>query len=111
MAWLAENAAPDALVLAGPETGLYIPAWAGQRVWYGHAFETVDAERRRAQVKAFYRTGDKSLLQKLPPVQIDYVWYGPREQALAATWQPDPTWKPVYQSGSVVVYDVSPGLQ
>ncbi|UCC65520.1 MAG: hypothetical protein JSV36_10930, partial [Anaerolineae bacterium] len=48
LVWLAENAAPDALVLAGPETSLYIPAWSGQRVWYGHRFETVDAGRRQA---------------------------------------------------------------
>ena len=108
LAWLAENAAPDALVLAGPETGLYIPAWAGQRVWYGHRFETANAERRRAQVEAFYRDGDRSLLLEPPPLRADYVWYGPRERALSETWQPDPDWQPVYERGAVIVYAVEP---
>jgi hypothetical protein len=110
LAWLAENAAPDALVLAGPETGLYIPAWAGQRVWYGHRFETVDAGRRRAQVEAFYRDGDRGLLLQLPPLRANYVWYGPRERALNETWQPDPAWQPVFERGAVSIYAV-PSVQ
>jgi hypothetical protein len=109
MAWLAENGAPDALVLAGPETGLYIPAWTGQRVWYGHRFETVDAERRRAQVEAFYQVGDRSLLEESPPLRADYVWYGPRERVLSATWQPDPAWQPVYGLDEVSIYRVPSG--
>lgn len=104
LAWLAENAAPEALVLAGPETGLYIPAWAGQRVWYGHRFETVEADRRRAQVEAFYRDGDGSLLLEPPPLHADYVWYGPRERALNEGWQPDPTWTPAFERGEVSIY-------
>jgi hypothetical protein len=112
LAWLAVHAAPDALVLAGPETGLYIPAWAGQRVWYGHRFETVGADRRRAQVEAFYRDGDQSLLQGSPPLRADYVWYGPRERALSqGRWEPDPAWRPVYARGAVVVYALPPAWQ
>jgi hypothetical protein len=109
LSWLAENAAPNALVLAGPETGLYIPAWSGQRVWYGHRFETVDAGQRRAQVVAFYQDADRGLLQEMPPLRADYVWYGPRERALNDTWRPDPAWQPVYERGAVTLYAVPPG--
>ena len=111
LAWLAENAPPGALVLAGPETGLYIPAWAGQRVWYGHRFETVDADRRRAQVEAFYREGDPSLLLQPPPLRTDYVWYGPRERALNEAWQPDLDWQPVYERGAVTIYAIAPSSE
>jgi hypothetical protein len=112
LAWLAAHAAPDALVLAGPETGLYIPAWAGQRVWYGHRFETVDADRRRAQVEAFYRDGSQGTLQGSPSLWADYVWYGPRERTLSqGHWEPDPAWQPVYARGAVVIYAVPPARQ
>jgi hypothetical protein len=108
LSWLAENAAPGALVLAGPETGLYVPAWSGQRVWYGHRFETVDAERRRAQVEAFYQNGDGSLLQESSSLRADYVWYGPRERTLNGAWKPDPAWQTACERGAVVIYAVPP---
>jgi hypothetical protein len=100
--WLADEVSPDALVVAAPETGLYIPAWAGQRVYYGHRFETANAEQRQAQLSAFYREGERDLSP--PP---DYVFYGPRERELQeGDWQPDPNWKVVYQQGTVTIYAV-----
>jgi hypothetical protein len=52
--WLREDGHPDAVVLCTPRMGLFVPAWAGQSVVYGHPFETVYAEERRAQVEAFW---------------------------------------------------------
>lgn len=110
--WLAEGVAPDALVVASPRTGLHIPAWAGQRVLYGHRFETADAEARKAQLRAFYGSGDLAALQGAgpdedasPDLRPDYVFYGPQEQAISGSgWQPDPAWRPVYQQGTVTIY-------
>jgi hypothetical protein len=104
MVWLSEHAAPDAVVIASPQTGLYIPAWAGQRVVYGHRFETTNADRRRQQVLDFFQHGDYALLSD-SSVQPSYVFFGPREQALVPSdWRPDPTWKPVYQQRTVTIY-------
>ena len=52
--WLAENTAWTDTVLAPVEAGQFIPAWAGNRVVYGHPFETIDAERKRDEVIHFY---------------------------------------------------------
>jgi hypothetical protein len=102
--WLGAHSAPDALIIAAPQTGLYIPAWTGRRVFYGHRFETANAGLRRAQLEAFYREADPALLGEHP----DYVFYGPREKILSgASWQPDPAWRPVFQQGDVIVYAVS----
>jgi hypothetical protein len=107
LGWLADVAAPDALVIAAPDTGLYIPAWAGQRVFYGHRFETTHADERRAQVTAFYRDGERTLLHQPPGLSASYVWYGPREEALSGgSWHPDPGWQPVFQQGRVTLYAV-----
>ena len=45
LAWIVENTPADALVVAAPETGLFIPARTGRRVIFGHPFETVNAEQ------------------------------------------------------------------
>ena len=100
--WLSAEASPDALVIAAPQTGLYIPAWAGQRVFYGHSFDTANADVRQAQLVAFFNDGGQTLLKER---RVDYVFYGPRERALSkSNWQPDPRWKPAYQQGTVTIY-------
>ncbi|MCL7455458.1 MAG: hypothetical protein M8467_20680 [Anaerolineae bacterium] len=53
-AWLAENTAWTETVLAPVDSGQFVPAWAGNRVVYGHPFETIDAEGKRAEVERFY---------------------------------------------------------
>ena len=53
-AWLGENTAWTDTVLAPVEMGQFIPAWAGNRVVYGHPFETIDAETKEAEVEQFY---------------------------------------------------------
>jgi hypothetical protein len=104
LAWLGEHAAPDAVVIASPQTGLYIPAWAGQRVVYGHRFETPHAEQRRQQLLDFFQRGDQMLLSD-SSLQPSLVFFGPRERALAPDdWRPEPTWRPVYQQGGVTIY-------
>jgi hypothetical protein len=103
--WLARSAPPDALVIAAPQTGLYIPAWTGRRVYYGHRFDTANAEQRKAQLAAFYRDGEPALLEERA---VDYVFDGPRERALGGeAWQPDPGWQPAFRQGEVIIYALS----
>jgi hypothetical protein len=101
LTWLRDRVHAEALIAAAPQTGLYIPAWSGQRVYYGHRFETPNADARRSQVEAFFVDGER-----LEP-QPDYVFYGPREQALGGIGQLDRNWSAVYQQGAVVIYAVS----
>ena len=54
LSWLQAHAPHDAVVLASPEMGGFIPAFAGQRVVYGHPYETVNAKVREQQVKDFF---------------------------------------------------------
>jgi hypothetical protein len=103
MRWLGDHAPQDALVAAAPQTGLFIPAWAGQRVFYGHPYETAQAEQRKADVRAFFADGDLALL----PYRPDYVFYGERERVLnLGGWSPERRWQTVYQNQTVSVYAV-----
>lgn len=78
-AWLQESAR-DALVLAPPENGLYLPAYATLRVWYGHPFETVQADARRAEVEAFF-AGELDSAAFLAQHGFDFVLYDARRTA------------------------------
>jgi len=56
-AWLGEHTAWTDTVLAPPESGQFIPAWAGNRVVYGHPFETIDATTKEAEAAHFFSLG------------------------------------------------------
>lgn len=86
MAWMRQNLPADAVVLAGPQTGLFVPAHAGVRVLYGHPFETVDASQRKAEVEQFFsgEVGGTEAQAILDSSGADYVFVGPREMEAGA---------------------------
>jgi hypothetical protein len=109
--WLRQNAEQDAVVLASPRTGLFIPAHTGRRVIYGHPYETVQAERNKQAVEAVYSgTWTRSqTLGFLTEQGVDYIFYGPQERALGDITNL-PGLSPVFQSGNVLLYAVQPSL-
>ena len=106
MHWLDMNEPAERVVLSSPELGSFVPALAGQRVVYGHPYETVQATQREQQVKDFYAgTIDRAGL--LREYDVAYVIVGPRERALG---QIDPAALPlqeVFTAGDVKVYRVT----
>lgn len=99
--WLREQVGPDEIILASPRLGMFVPGQTGARVFYGHPFETLEAEVKEAQVEAFYR-GELESLSPAP----DYLIYGPSERALG---QPKrlAEYSPVFSAGELVIYKVS----
>lgn len=96
--WLRENAPPDSVVLASPRVGMFIPAQTGARTYYGHPFETIDAETKKTEAEAFFRGALKS-----PPPPVDFVFYGPTERALGHPKILDQL-PVVYTNNSVTIY-------
>jgi len=81
--WLNDNGETDAVVLASPNTSLWVPAYSDEVVVYGHPFETVPADERRKQVEAWYRGEDCiTLISSDLPFQVRYIFWGPQERAL-----------------------------
>jgi hypothetical protein len=109
--WLRDEGQPDAVVLCAPQMGLFVPAWAGQPVVYGHPFETVDAERRKAQVEAFW-AGDMDPAERevfLQENRVGYVLVGPRELE-NGEWRMESGelgGEPVFETSGVKVYEVN----
>ena len=109
IAWLAEETNSSELVLASPKMGLMIPAWSGNRVIYGHPFETVRAEERKAAAEGFF-SGDVEPGDLLSEYDVDYVFVGPHERALgdaAIDWAAASGGVAVYSSPEVAIYRVS----
>jgi hypothetical protein len=108
MTWLEENTQPTDIVLASPATSLFIPAWAGNRVLYGHPFETIKAEEKKALVEEFFREGiggraGREIARLYRP---DYVFYGPRERELGELVSERGILTIMYQNESVTIMDL-----
>jgi hypothetical protein len=98
--WIETNTPRDSVVLASPSFSLFVPAYTGRRVVYGHQFETVRAEERLSEVLDFYHGQDCGVLER---EGVDYVVFGPRERALDDdTCMPHT--RPVYQAGGVEIF-------
>ncbi len=84
---------PDgSLILAAPDTGNRLPAFADVRVLYGHPFETPNAAQQEALIDELFRwdgPGDAGL-ERLISLGVDYVFYGWRERSIGY-----PTWLPL----------------
>ncbi len=110
--WLDGNTPSRALVLAAPQTGAFIPAFTGRRVIYGHPFETVNAVQEKANLEHFFQAAPDAwdanrAGQFLAYRQVDYIWFGPREQQLGGL-PAGLNLTQVYTYGGIVVYHVQP---
>jgi hypothetical protein len=105
LTWLQANAPHAAVVLASPEMGGFIPAFAGQRVVYGHPYETVNAKLREEQVKLFF-AGRINQEQILRDNAVAYLIVGPRERKLGLSDVAQLPVEEVFSSGDVTIYRV-----
>jgi hypothetical protein len=102
--WLHDHAPRGAVVLASPEMGVFIPAWTGRRVVYGHPFETVDAERTKARVETFFASGTANAEREamLREWHAAFVFVGPREHAIGSA--DSPLGREVFRNATVTIY-------
>ena len=84
MAWINTHTDMDAIILASPDIGMFIPAHTGRRVIYGHPFETTFATEKEQEIISFYSGNwDAAKAEEyLAENHITYIFWGPREHAL-----------------------------
>ena len=103
--WLAARATYDDVILSSYESGNYIPARVGARVFIGLGTETVHIEDKRALMKHFFdsATSDDWRAQFLREYGITYVFAGPDDY-----FSPDTpkSLLPVYQAEEYTIYRV-----
>jgi hypothetical protein len=103
--WIEVNTPSDALILAAPDTGLFIPAHTGRRVLYGHPFETVYAEEMEELVTRFFQ-GESQEDDLIEIQKADFIFFGPRERQIGGLIPPV-EYPIVYQNQEVTIYKVS----
>lgn len=102
------------VVLASPDVSMYVPAWSGPRVVFGHPYETIDASKKREEVLDWYSGKECGLLEggewEGKRWQVDYVVLGPRERALSDSDDVDACTanlgEPITTFGDVALYPV-----
>lgn len=82
--WIEANTLPHDIILCSSEMGLFIPAYTGRRVIYGHPFETINAEEEAEKVAKWYQGdfGAEAAHQFIGQRQIAYVFFGQRERRI-----------------------------
>ncbi len=112
MDWLAGHAPRQSLVLGAFHTGNVLPGRALVRTFVGHGPQSANADVKEAQVAAFFdaATPDDQRRVLLAAYGVDYLFYGPRERVLG-DFSPGAVGylRPVYDNGSVQIYQVLPG--
>lgn len=92
--WMQERIERQDVILAAPETSLWIPAWLGGRVVYGHPHMTLEGHTKERAVLSWYAVTDEAdcSTRFLDGVYasgergypVAYVLYGPKEAQLGA---------------------------
>ncbi|RLC70548.1 MAG: hypothetical protein DRI52_06895 [Chloroflexi bacterium] len=107
--WLRVHTAPEDIVFCAFQTGNYVPARAGNRVFLGHTPETINAGEKKRIVARFFSADPDAewRMAILREYGIAYVLVGPRERALG-NFRPDaaPYLRQVYDNGRYAIYRV-----
>jgi hypothetical protein len=87
---------------------VFIPAWAGQRVVYGHPCETIRSDLRREQVIAFWsgEMPEDKRCRFITENDVSYAFFGPRERAIG-NYLPGGLGDPLFESEDTEVYRLS----
>jgi len=107
--WLDGNTHSDDVVLSSLTIGQYVPALTGTRAFLAHWAQTLDFYGKSRMVDEFFAPGtsDHRRQEILQQYSVDYIFYGPAEQALGGYDPgPSPLFESVFTSPSVRVYRV-----
>jgi uncharacterized membrane protein len=103
--WLRDNSRAEDIVLSDFTAGNFIPAYAGNTVYYGHGVETNNPQGKKDNVVKFF-SSDNTDEQKgfLLSSRIRYVFYGPQEKSYRTNELRVPNLTIVYQNPLVTIY-------
>ena len=109
LGWLETNTSPDEVVLSSFVIGHFIPGLTGDQAFLGNAVMTLDFNRKRDQVAAFFGDGmtEAERAALLRQYDVRYVFHGPAERALGPYNPARASFlEPAFRAGEVVVYVV-----
>lgn len=108
ISWLEKNTDHNSVVLAGVTAGNFIPAYAGNFVYFGQS-NTVDYNFKQLQMEKFFK-GDMSASEAqifLRNGRIKYVFFGIQEKELSGGRNLEeiyPLLKAIFKNSTVTIY-------
>jgi len=103
--WLNENGTNGEVVLASTEVGLFVPAYTGLHVVYGHPFETIHADETEEIVSDLY-TGFLSNDEVSAAIEnwdVDWIIFDQNNLSLESQIR-SIGWQTVFQQGNVAIF-------
>jgi hypothetical protein len=106
MDWMAAQRPPCYVpaILSDPDTGLFIPARAGFRVYVGHYSETLDFLSHAEAARTALRSGSGELRAFMVREDVEFVFWGPRERALGGPPPDSGIFTRAYDVDGVVIF-------
>lgn len=110
--WIEKNSQADDVILASKRIGMFLPAYTGRRVIYGHPFETINAEQNKGIVEKFFSCSLSQQEEKsiLLDYKIDYLFWSSEMNQEQCIPQILKTLKPKvaleYSSGKILIYEI-----
>jgi hypothetical protein len=105
--WLEANAASEVVVLSSLAIGQYIPAETGAHAFLAHWAQTVDYYGKEAAVARFFdvATPEQERRQIVADFGVDYVFWGPMEQAIGNyILSDDANFQVMFTQGNVAIF-------
>ncbi len=85
---LREASGGRGVVAASPTLSAVVPGWSGNPVVYGHPYETIRADEKKAALERFFaQANDGERRRFLAEHRVAFVVWGPREQAMASAFR------------------------
>ncbi len=103
---LQEASGGRGVVAASPSLSAMIPGLAGNPVVYGHPYETIRADAKKAALERFFAQADEGARRRfLAEHRVAFVVWGPRERAMASAFAPsDLNLRLIARCGTVEVW-------
>jgi uncharacterized membrane protein len=109
MEWMMDNHNEDAAVLSTYKSGLYLPAYTGNKVYVGHWSETLkfNKKARLADWVLYARGAANEKREFLKTHDIKYIYFGNFERMKGPFSLEDAGYlKKIYDEGGVRIYEV-----
>jgi hypothetical protein len=105
LVWLNENAQLDDFVLADIQTSQLVAQRTSLRVYVGHEIETINFEKKRSSMEAFFN--GNSPKEWLIQTHVQWVIYRPYEKKISSSFALSSELELAYKNESVIIYKVN----
>jgi len=108
--WIQDHTSRDTVILCETTSGNYIPVYAGNYVYVGHA-NTVNKTEKKLYVKSFFSASmpGEQAYRWLKEERLEYVFFGPQEKedgGISDLSLNYPFLERVYEQGHVIIYRI-----